>query len=134
MNLSHLPCLHIIAIRIIMKAGARKPAVLRDINLVLSKIPKANQVSKLSLDFDIYGKHPFGGCVEEDWVGMCDEVVRISAGKPLALNLEMAITPPGFQYPPPGGDELYRRIKEKIASLSDYPHISTHIWHPRPET
>ena len=129
-DLRHIPNLRIFAIYAIIKCDAREPAVLHDINVVLGAIPQANQVTKLSLDFTIYGNHPFGGCLEEDWVGMCDAVARISAGKPLELNLEMSISPANFQYPPPGRDELYERIKEKIASLSDHPNICTH-WHPR---
>lgn len=131
MDLRHLPNLHIFANRPIIKCDGREPVVLRDINLVLSTIPKINQVTKLSLDFTIVGEHPFSGCLEEDWVGMCDEVVRISTGKPLEFYLEMSITPPRYRYPPRGGDELYKRIKEKMASLSDHSNIHTHIWHPR---
>ena len=128
MDLRHLPNLHIFAIYAVIKCGAPEPVVLRDINLVLSTIPKANQVTKLSLDFTIYGDHLFSGCLEEDWVGMCDEVVHISAGKLLELNLELSITPASFQCSPPRRAELCERIKEKMASLSDYPNISTH-WH-----
>jgi len=131
-NLKHLPNLHIFAIYAIIKCNAQELVALRDINLVLSTIPKANQVTKLSLNFTIYGEHPFGGCFEEDWVGMCDEVVRISAGKVLELNLEMSLdefdTSANFRYSPSGRDELYERIKEKLASLSDDPNICIH-WH-----
>ena len=125
MDLSHLPNLHIFAIHSLFRCDV--PVVLNDINLVLSTIPKANQITKLSLDFVIYCGHPFVECIEEDWVGMCDEIVRISAGKPLELELEMSISP---VYSPLGQDELYERIKEEIASLSDYPNIRTHFWHP----
>jgi hypothetical protein len=128
-DLRHLPNLHIFAIHAIIKCDERDPVVLGDIDLILSTIPKANHVTKLELDFTVYGDHPFGGCPEEDWIGMCDEVVRISAGKPLELNLEMSIVSTNLQYTPPGRDELYGRIKEKIASLSDYPNICIH-WHP----
>ena len=109
--------------------------VLHDIKLVLSTIPKANQVTKLSLDFIIYSQHPFSECFEKNWVGMCEEVVRVSAGKPLELDLEMSICQSKFQpeYPPPGQEEFYERIKEKIAFLSDYPNICTHFWHPLSE-
>ena len=116
--------------------------VLRDINLVLSTIPKANQVIQLSLEFTIFlslefivfGFYPFDGFLEEDWVGMCDEVARISAGKPLELDLKVSLRPRKLegQYPPPG-DELYERIKEKVASLPEYPNICAHFRHPGPE-
>ena len=129
MDLRHISNLRIFAIYAIIKCSAKDTAVLRDINIVLHTIPRDNQVTKLSLDFTVYGDHPFRGCLEEDWVGMCDAVACVSAGKPLELNLEMSISPANFRYPPPGRDELYERIKEKIASLSDYPNICTH-WHP----
>ena len=133
MDLRHISNLRIFAIYAIIKCSAKDTAVLRDINIVLSTIPRANQVTQLSLDFTIYGDHPFDGCLEDDWVGMCDAVACISAGKPLALKLQMSISPTNYQYPPPGrelGDELYERIKEKIASLSDYPSICTYLCHP----
>ena len=126
MDLRHLPNLHVFAIYAIIECDSQEPVVLRDIDIVLSTIPKANQVTKLSLDFTIYDVHPFRGCLEEDWVGMCDEVVRISAGKPLELDLEMSIFP--HEYHNAKRDEFYERIKEKMTSLSDYPNICTH-WH-----
>ena len=130
MDLRHLQNLHIFAIHAIIKCDAQEHVVLRDIDFVLSTIPIANQVTELSLDFTICGEHPFDGCLEEDWAGMCDEVVRISAGKALQLDLEMLFVhnPANFQYPPPIArrDELYKCIKEMMASLSDYPNICTH--------
>ena len=134
MDLRHIPNLHIFAIHGIIKCDAQEPPVLRDINVVLGTIPKANQVTKLSLGFTIHGDHPFGGCLEEDWVGMCDAVARISAGKPLELKLEImtSVRPAIYRLAPPGRqlrDELYERIKEKMALLSDYPNICTHFWH-----
>ena len=93
-----------------------------DINSILGTIPKANQVTQLSFRFNAGGEHPFGGCLEQYWAGMCDEIVRLSAGKPLELYLEM----PGRL----SGDELYERLKEKIASLSDYSNICTQFLHP----
>ena len=108
-----------------MKCDAPDPVVLRDIVVVLSTIPKANQVTKLSLNFTICGEHPFAECLEEDWVGMCVEVIRISAGKPLELDLDMSIIPHRYDNMHLGRDELYERIKEKTASLSDYPNVCT---------
>ena len=132
MDLRHLPNLHIFAIYVVIGFDAQEPVILRDINLVLSTIPKTNQVTKLSLYFIILVRiYPFDGCLEEDWVGMCDEAIRISAGKPLDLNLEMSTIP----LEDSDEDELCERIKEKIAAfLSDYPNIRTHFWHPHSET
>ncbi|KAF8799710.1 hypothetical protein BYT27DRAFT_7200934 [Phlegmacium glaucopus] len=124
-NLRDLSCLHVFALKVIIQCDMPESAVVRDINLVLSTIPTSNQVTNLSFDFSIRGEHPFGGCLEEDWVGLCDEVVRISAGEPLDLSLETSMRPPRFQYPPPGQDELYERITERISSLSDHPNICT---------
>ena len=110
MDLRHLPNLRIFAIHSLIRCDVQEPVVLDDIKLVLSTIPNANQITKLSLDFIIYCEHPFVECLEEDWAGMCDEVVRVSAGKPLELDLEMSIS---SVYPPLGQDELYECIKEK---------------------
>ena len=134
MNLRHLPYLHVFALHAIISSDARKLVVLRDINLVLSTIPTANQVTELLLHFTICGVYPFHGCFEENWLGMCDEVVRISAGKSLELNLKVSISPTKLPYPSRGRDELYRRIEEKVASLLDYPNISTHLLHSCLET
>ena len=128
-NLRQLPNLHIFAIHAIINCDALEPVILRDIVFVLSTIPKANQLTKLSLNFTVYGEHPFTGCLNEDWVGMCVEVVRISAGKLLELDLDMSIIPHRYDDRHLGRDELYGRIKEKTASLSDYPNICSH-WHP----
>jgi hypothetical protein len=79
----------------------------------------------LSFDFHILGAHPFR-CLDEDWVGMCDEVIRISSGKPLELDLDLARDVRGREE-----DELvYVRIMERTTSLSDYPNICTHFWNP----
>ena len=127
MNLRHLPNFHIFTFHAFIKCDAHEPVVSRDINSILATIPDTNQVRQLTFRFNIYGEHPFGGCLEQDWVGMCDEVVRVSAGKTIALYLELSIVPTFC--PHPGGDELYERIKEKIAYLSDYPNICTHLCH-----
>ena len=134
MDLRHLSYLRIFAINAIIKCDAQEHVVLRDINLVLSTIPKANQVIQLSLkftillslEFTVFSYNPFDGFIGEDWAGMCDEVVRISAGKPLELNLKVSTRSHRY-LEPPGESELYERIKEKIASLPDYPNICVHF-------
>ena len=127
MDLSHIPNLHVFAISALIGFDAQEPVLLRDINVVLSTIPKDNLVTKLSLDFTINGEYPFDRCLEEDWAGMCDVVVRISAGKVLKFNLEISICP--SQSPPPGRDDkLFKDIKEKVASLSNYSNICTEVW------
>ena len=83
----------------------------------------------LSFEFDILGEHPFGGCLDENWVGICDEVIRISSGKPLELDLKMTVDN-GELERGQGEDELYARIMEKTTSLSDHPKICTHFWNP----
>ena len=125
MDLRHLSNLRIFAIHAITKCRARGPVVPHDINIVLSTIPKVNQVSQLSFHFTTFLDHDHGAPLEEDsgWIGMCHEVVRISAGKPLELKIEMSIVPPLFGYSPHKADELYEHIEEKIAFLSDYPNI-----------
>ncbi|KAF8799703.1 hypothetical protein BYT27DRAFT_7342791 [Phlegmacium glaucopus] len=138
-NLRDLSYLHVFALYVIIKCDVPESAVVRDVNLVLNTIPTSNQVMNLSFYFSIRGEHPFGGCLEEDWVGLCDEIVRISAGKPLNLELETSALPHRFRCPfreeespnpLPGQDELYDRIMERISSLSDHPNICTRFWHP----
>jgi hypothetical protein len=104
--------------------------VLHDINLVLSTIPASNNVTNLFFDISIAGKQPFDGCFKEDWIGLWDEVVRISAGKPLELNLKATVLPYNFQYlaRAQGQDELFERMTERIVALiSNYPNIDTHF-------
>ncbi|KAF8959431.1 hypothetical protein BDZ97DRAFT_1667254 [Flammula alnicola] len=129
-NLSNLSHLHVFALNAVIKCDVPGSAVLRDINIVLGKIPASNKVTNLSFDFKIFGEHPFGGCLDEDWVGICDEVIRISAGKPLELDLQMIVSTGKLEWQHPGQAELYVHIMEKIASLSDYPNICTHFWNP----
>lgn len=122
MDLRRLPNLHIFTINVFVSCYIHAPVVLRDINPILRTIPKANQVTQLTLRFNFYGDHPIHGCCEQDWAGMCDEIVRISAGKQLELYLEMFIDSSR-----PGGDGLSEYIKDKMASLSDYSNIRTHL-------
>ena len=118
-------------------SGTQEPVALRDIKLVLSTIPKVNQVTKLSLEFIIFSEHILSDRFEEELVGMCEEVVRVSAGKPLELDLKMLISLNPSQlwwpeHPLIRRDEFYERIKEMIAFLSHQPNISTYFWHPLP--
>ena len=116
----------------IIKCNVKESTVLRDINFVLSTIPASNKVTNLSFGFTISGKHPFRGCLEEDWDGMWDQVVRISAGKLLGLGLEMSVQMQmsNLQLEYPGEDKLYRRMEKRILSSSDHPNICTHLWYP----
>ena len=102
-DLRRLPNLHDFGIHAFFKCDTPGHVVLHDINVVPSTIPKANQITKLSLYFTIRGEHPFDGCLEEDWVGVCDEVVRISAGKTLELDLGTSFVnvPVNLRYSPP---------------------------------
>jgi len=92
---------------------------LHNFNSILSTIPKANQLTQLSFRFTVYGRRHFSRCLEQDWVGMCDEVVRVSAGKPLELYLERTYSM--LRGRP--AEEVFNRIEENVASLSDYPNI-----------
>ena len=139
MNLSNLPNLHVFSICIIISCktprkaprNAQPPEVLRDISLVLSTIPVSNNVTNLWFDFEILGKKPFRGCLDQDWVGIFNEIIRISDGKPLELELQMAVSTGDFlESIFPGQDDLFARIMEKATPLSDYPKICTHLWNP----
>ena len=60
---------------------------------------------------------------------MFNEVIRISDGKPLELELQMTISD-GIETDHPGEDELYKGIMENAVSLSEHPKICTHLWNP----
>ena len=140
MNLSNLPNLHVFSLYAIVNClappsrnQARNPAplaVIHDINIVLGTIPKSNIITNLWFDFDIVGRRPFHGCLNQDWVGMFNEVIRIGGGKPLELELQMAVSARFLETEHPGQDELYISIMEKAAALSDHPKICTHLWNP----
>ena len=59
---------------------------------------------------------------------MFNEVIRIGAGKPLELELQMVVSTKDLESEDPGQDELYMRIMEKAASLSA--RICTYLWNP----
>ena len=104
-------------------------AVLQDINTVLRTIPKSNRVTNLWFHFVIIGVHPFRECLDQDWVGIFNEVIRIGDGKPLELEFAMSVcTDDVFETVFPGEDELYMRIMEKAAFLSFHPNICIHWW------
>jgi len=135
-DLRHLPNLRNFTFHTFVECDEHpEPVVSRDINFILSTIPNANQLNQLVFCFKIYGNPPYGGFLEQDLVGMCDEVVRVSAGKRLELILELILfdqVNPGPLVqvgPHSGGVELYESIKEKISHLSGYPNISTHLRH-----
>jgi hypothetical protein len=134
MNLGDISCLRVFALDAIIDCDVQEFVVLCDISHVLSTIPASNKVTTLFFHFSIVGgDHPFDECLKEDWAGIWGEVVRISAGKPLELNLEAAVDPLDLKYSSEGKDELYElyeRIKEKIALLSNFPNIDTYFWHP----
>ncbi|KIM39537.1 hypothetical protein M413DRAFT_415478 [Hebeloma cylindrosporum] len=129
-DLSKLSRLRVFAIYPIIRCDEPGSTVIRDINTVLSTISASNTVTKLSFDFMICGEHPFGGCLDEDWEGIYDEVIRISSGKSLELDFYMALDKimPEWEYY--GEHELSKRIKGKATSLSGHPKIWTHFWNP----
>ncbi|KIM47024.1 hypothetical protein M413DRAFT_23319 [Hebeloma cylindrosporum] len=135
-NLSKLPNLHVFSLYAIIKCKIRRkaarPVVLHDINTVLRTIPGSNKITNLWFDFSILGRRPFHVCLEQDWVGIFKEIIRISGSKALELEFQMgvAVEPSDSELHPPGEDELYMHITEKAASLSDYPKICTHFWNP----
>ncbi|KAF8149156.1 hypothetical protein B0H34DRAFT_668003 [Crassisporium funariophilum] len=130
-NLRSVPRLHVFALLAIIKCDVREEStVIRDINIVLGTIDASNEITNLCFDFDIVGRQPFGRCLDEDWGGICEEVIRISAGKPLELNFEMWVSNGTLDVDHPGEGELYAHIRERTVSLSDYPNICTHLWDP----
>ena len=138
MNLSNLQNLQVFSLYAIIncKAPRKAPrnappsAVLQDINIVLDTIPKSNKVTNLWFYFEIVGRRPFRGCLDQDWVGIFNQIIRISEGKPLELELQMIVSTGNLESEHPGQDELFVRIIEKATLLSDYPKICTHFWNP----
>ena len=134
MNLGNLTNLHVFSLYTVVncKAPRNAPpfAVLLDINIVLGTIPDSNRITNLCFCFEIVGRHPFHGSLDQGWVGTFNEVIRISGGNPLEFDLQMIVTREDFETEHPGQDELYIRILEKAASLSDHPKICTHLWNP----
>ena len=139
MNLSNLPNLQVFSLSAIIdckvprkrKASRKVPpfAVLLDINTVLGTILESNRVTNLWFDFDIVGRNPFRGCLDQDWVGMFNEVIRIGGEKPLELDFQIGVSTEDSETDA-GEDELYMGIMEKAGSLSDHPNICTHWWNP----
>ena len=138
MNLSNLPNLQVFSLYTIVKCKVRRRyitsrssfAALRDVNIVLGTIPDSNRITNLWLDFLTVGRRPFEGCLNQDWVEMFNEIIRIGSGKPLELELKLAVSSGAVSSDHTGQDELYMRIMEKAALLSDYPNICTHWWNP----
>jgi hypothetical protein len=126
-NLGRLSRLRVFALYAFIKCDTPGSTVLRDINIVLGTIPASNTVTNLSFDITILGKHPFRGCLDGDWVGICDEVIRISSGKPLELDLTMVVDT-GKLDRGYGENNLYVKIRRRTTSLSDHPQICTHFW------
>jgi hypothetical protein len=129
-NLSNVSRLHVFSLDAIIKCNVPRSEVLHDINIVLGTIPESNNLTNLAFDFSIAGQRPFRGCLDQDWDGMYNEVIRISDGKPLEVELHMTVSSKNFEIDHPGQDELYMYIMDKAGSLSDYPNICTHFWNP----
>ncbi|KIM36032.1 hypothetical protein M413DRAFT_78805, partial [Hebeloma cylindrosporum] len=133
-SLSNLSNLRVFAVFAIIQCSKKRNApylaVIHDINIVLGTIPKANKITNLLFDFDIIGKHPFNGCLDQHWVEMFDKIIRISDGKPLELDIMMAVSTGNLDVARRGEGELYTGITAKSGALSDYAEICAHFWNP----
>ena len=129
MDLGNVPRLRVFSLFAIIHCNVKPQlAVLRDISIVLGTIPESNRVTNLGFDIKIVGRRPFRGCLDQNWAGLFNQVIRISDGKPLEMELHIAISTGGLEVEHPGGeDELYTYIIDKAGSLSDYPKICTHF-------
>ena len=140
-DLSKIPNLHVfsLAATVNCKKSRKGPrnappfAALHDINIVLGTIPESNRVTNLWFDISMLGRRgqrPFLGCLNQDWDGMFNEIIRIGGGKPLELELQMSASM-GFLEPDhPEQNELYVGIMDKAALLSNHPKICAHFWNP----
>jgi hypothetical protein len=133
-NLRNLQNLQVFSLCAIIKSkalwNAQRFAVLHDINIVLGTIPESNKVTNLWFDFMIVDQHPFHECLDQNWVGMFNEIIRISDGKPLELEFQMVVSMGFSKIEHSGQAELFVDIMKKAASLSDHPKICTHFWNP----
>jgi len=130
-NLKRLSRLRVFALYAainIIKSDIPRGGVLQDISVVLHTII-SHKIEKTSFDFTIDDKHPFVGCLGEDWGGLCDEVIRISAGRPFQFTLITTVAWSGIRKPF-GERKLYKHVGDKISSLSDFPNIRTIFWNP----
>ena len=127
MNLTNHSNLRVFSLIVTIDGDARNPSVLQDINTVLSRISSPNKITNMFFDFTISGSSPFLGCLDEDWVGLCQQIIRIAAGKPLELDLQMAVSNDDLEEAS-GEHSLYMILLDKAASLSDCPNICTHVW------
>jgi hypothetical protein len=126
-NLANLSNLRVFSLIAIIERNAGRPSVLRDINTVLSRIPSPNKTTNLFFDFDIYDSKPFRLCLDEDWAGLCQQIIRIAADNPLELDLRIGVCN-GDPEETSGEASLFATIMNKAASLSDCPNICTHFW------
>ena len=131
MNLSNASRLRVFSLNAMVECNGPRFADIHDINIVLGTIPESNRLTNLAFDFDIVGLRPFHrGSPDQDWDGMYKEVIRISDGKPLELELQMGVSARNLKFKHSDRDELYAYIMDKAGSLSDYPKICTHFWNP----
>ena len=133
MNLSNLPNLQVFSLSTGLNTGKQRIkrwrhdppselSTLDDINTVLATIPVCNRMTNLCFHFLTDCSPPFYECLDQDWVGMFNEIIRIGGEKPLELGLVMEVSLTT------GADELCMRIMEKAALLSDHPNICSHWW------
>ena len=104
--------------------------VLYNISTVLGTIPGSKEVTNLWFDFKVVGWTRFCGCLDQDWVGMFNEVIRIAERQPVLLELEMVVFSGILEESHPRQDELVAHIMEKAAPLLDHSKICTHFWNP----
>ena len=116
-NLSKVSRLRVFSLYAIIKCkaprGGFKFAVLHDINTVLGTIPESNEITNLGFDFKIVGRRPFLVCLDQDWAEMYNEVIRISNGKPLEMELQKVISMGNLETEFAGQDVLYTYIMDQ---------------------
>ena len=104
MNLGNLPNLHAVSLYTLVNCIVSRNvpfAALHDIN---STIPGSNRLTNLSFEIELVGRCPFHGCLDQDWAGLFNEIIRIGGGRPLELELQMTVTAGDFEIEHPGQD------------------------------
>jgi hypothetical protein len=102
-NLSNLPNLRVFSLYTITcrktmawniwnpPLNAPSFTILHDINIVLGTIPESNRITNLWFDFLTIDRLSFDEFLNDDWVGMFNEIIRIGGVKPLELELKSEV-------------------------------------------
>ncbi|KAJ3515594.1 hypothetical protein NLJ89_g1659 [Agrocybe chaxingu] len=124
-NLQSVTKLRIFEIFAIINCKSKNHTTLHDLRAILCTIPSSNKLQRFDLDVSIYGKQPFQGCLDEDWEGLCAELVRVAAGKLLQFGFFAVVGLKNFNDTRKGHGALYKCIEDRMRrSFVGHPNIT----------